>query len=95
MMMREKKEKVTRLVVPLLIEIINESVLVVVSTRAAAALGSERDTAVASAGGEEARAGGCEDYEHVLLRMLADVLAKLGAEGKLTTMKRAIPAHIW
>jgi hypothetical protein len=62
------------LVVPFLVEVIDESVLVVVSTRATATFVAKRDAAVASARGKEACAGGSEDYEHVLWGLLTLVL---------------------
>lgn len=72
MMMPDKKKRMsTRLVIPFLVEIINESVFVVVATRTTAALVAEGNAAVTSAGGEEASTGGSEDYEHVLITMLA------------------------
>ena len=68
---KQKKRMSTRLVIPFLVEIINESVFVVVATRTTAALVAEGNAAVTSAGGEEASTGGSEDYEHVLITMLA------------------------
>src|SRR4051812_19695766 len=66
MICQQKEITQDNLIIPFLVEVIDESILVVISAGAAASVMTKGDAAVASARGEEAGAGGGEDYEHVL-----------------------------
>lgn len=53
-------------VIPLFVEVINEAVLIFVSSATASMISAEGDAGVAATGWEEAGAGRSEDYEHIL-----------------------------
>jgi hypothetical protein len=63
-----------RSIIPFLIQVIYQTILVLASPTAAGVVLTQRNTAVASARGKEAGAGGCQDDEHVLWLMLAQPL---------------------
>lgn len=58
---------IAHLVVPLFVEVVYQAVLAFVSTAAPSAVSIERNATVASAGGQEACAGGCQNNENILI----------------------------
>jgi hypothetical protein len=82
------------LVIPFLVQVIYQSVLVFVSPSSPPIFVAERDTAVTPTGWHKAGAGRGEDNEHILGSVSTRVTHDYVLPGRLTAMKRYIPAHM-